>query len=530
VFGTYADKREAQAIAPTSRSTTTRPRTTPDRLRQRRGRRLQRDLLARYLLAQPKLDVTSEDGEESVTDDPRQRPRDGGRRGVPVGVRARVRGEDEGAVQRGDAALGRPAGPVRRAGQPRLVRRTRPAFLRFFCQGGWVGGWKTEQRRSYFAVKLPQRWWLLGIDIQFDTYIDAPQIDYFRTVAAAIEDGDGIILCNAKPSWVEGGKPRSNAYATLDYFITVVLGKDQDQVRLMLAGDQHHYARYAEVDGERALITCGGGGAYLSATRLDKDGLTLPPATLNADVVDKPPPSRFAWRAAYPTPAESRRLALRVFHRLPGRNPWFVALMAGIQALAAYAVVSSLWRQSAGSGTLAEEWAGLTPAWSVADALREPRTVLAALLLVGSMVLFSKRGGPRGVVGGLVHGLGHVLAVLVAVWVAAWLPVPAGWADEAEVAARLGWAAVVGGVLATVVVAGYLYLAARLLDLHLNELFSAQSDEHHKSFLRLHIRDNGDLVVHPAQGAAGGHELAGPGGGRPERPVDHADPSRSACT
>ena len=59
------------------------------------------------------------------------------------------------------------------------------AFLRFFCQGGWVGGWKTEQRRSYFAVKLPQRWWLLGIDIQFDTYIDAPQIDYFRTVAAA---------------------------------------------------------------------------------------------------------------------------------------------------------------------------------------------------------------------------------------------------------------------------------------------------------------------------------------------------------
>jgi hypothetical protein len=159
--------------------------------------------------------------------------------------------------------------------------------------------------------------------------------------------------------------------------------------------------------------------------------------------------------------------------------------------------VSSLWRQSAGSGTLAQEWAQLTPAWSVADALREPRTVLAALLLVGSMVLFSRRGGPRGVVGGPLHGLAHVGTVVVAVWVAAWLPVPAGWADEAEVAGRLCWAAAVGGVLATVVVSGYLYLAARLLDLHLNELFSAQSDEHHKSFLRLHIRDNGDLVVHP---------------------------------
>ena len=65
---------------------------------------------------------------------------------------------------------------------------------------------------------------------------------------ADIQDGDGIILCNAKPSWVEGGKPESKAYATLDYFITVVLGKKQDQVRLMLAGDQHHYVRYTEGD------------------------------------------------------------------------------------------------------------------------------------------------------------------------------------------------------------------------------------------------------------------------------------------
>ena len=497
VFGTYADKREAQAIAPTEpfHDHSTAHDTWIDYVSDV-GDGFNATYSLAYLLAQPKLDVTSEDGEESVPTTRGSVLVMGGDEVYPsASARAyeeKTKGPYNAAMPHSDDPPALFAVPGNHDWYDGLT-----AFLRFFCQGGWVGGWKTEQRRSYFAVKLPQRWWLLGIDIQFDTYIDAPQIDYFRTVAAAIEDGDGIILCNAKPSWVEGGKPRSNAYATLDYFITVVLGKDQDQVRLMLAGDQHHYARYAEVDGERALITCGGGGAYLSATRLDKDGLTLPPATLNADVVDKPPASTFAWRAAYPTPAESRRLALRVFHRLPGRNPWFVALMAGIQALAAYAVVSSLWRQSAGSATLAEEWAGLTPAWSVADALREPRTVLAALLLVGSMVLFSKRGGPRGVVGGLVHGLGHVGAVLVAVWVAAWLPVPAGWADEAEVAARLGWAAVVGGVLATVVVSGYLYLAARLLDLHLNELFSAQSDEHHKSFLRLHIRDNGDLVVHP---------------------------------
>ena len=191
-------------------------------------------------------------------------------------------------------------------------------------------------------MKLPQRWWLLGIDIQFDTYIDAPQIEYFRNVAAEIKEGDGIILCNAKPSWVEGGKPESKAYATLDYFITVVLGKKQDQVRLMLAGDQHHYVRYVEQlreqdkdrDGERALITCGGGGAYLSATRLDKDGLVLPPSNLTADIVDAPPPAR-ASAGGPPTPPPRSRggWPSRVFYRLPGRNPWFVLLMAAIQAL-----------------------------------------------------------------------------------------------------------------------------------------------------------------------------------------------------
>ena len=31
------------------------------------------------------------------------------------------------------------------------------SFMRLFCQGGWVGAWRTRQRRSYFAVKLPSK-------------------------------------------------------------------------------------------------------------------------------------------------------------------------------------------------------------------------------------------------------------------------------------------------------------------------------------------------------------------------------------
>lgn len=37
------------------------------------------------------------------------------------------------------------------------------SFLRVFCQRRWIGGRVTAQSRSYFAVKLPQRWWLWAI-------------------------------------------------------------------------------------------------------------------------------------------------------------------------------------------------------------------------------------------------------------------------------------------------------------------------------------------------------------------------------
>ena len=31
------------------------------------------------------------------------------------------------------------------------------SFSRLFCQERWFGGWKTRQRRTYFAIQLPHR-------------------------------------------------------------------------------------------------------------------------------------------------------------------------------------------------------------------------------------------------------------------------------------------------------------------------------------------------------------------------------------
>jgi hypothetical protein len=495
IFGAYADKREVQATA-----------ATPPFHDHSDGHEMWLDYVSdlgdgfdatysvAYLLAQPKLDVPPPGGGETVPTTRGALLVMGGDEVYPsasaTSYEERTKGPYNAALPHSDDPPTLFAVPGNHDWYDGLT-----SFLRFFCQGGWLGGWHTEQRRSYFAVKLPQRWWLLGIDIQLDTYIDAPQIEYFRGVAAHIAEGDGIVLCTAVPSWVEGGSTRPKAYATLDYFVSVVLGKRPEQVRLMLAGDSHHYARYAEVGGDRSLVTCGGGGAYLSATHHHDQPLTLPPAALHADMVDPVPGTEFDRRVAYPPPALSRRLALRVVDRLPRRNPGFVALMVAGQALLAYVFVSSMRRSGAG-GSLARTWERLDPGWSALTAFRQPLMLLATAVVLWGAVAFYRRGKAAGPVGGLLHGAAHLALSIAVCWLAAVAAVPATWPDWASFWSRLVLAGVVGGSAATLVVATYLYLCS-LRGVHLNEVFSAQSIEDHKSFLRMHVRADGALVVHP---------------------------------
>ena len=49
------------------------------------------------------------------------------------------------------------------------------SFTRLFCSQRWFQGWRTRQRRSYFALKLPGRWWLVATDFQLGSDIDALQ-------------------------------------------------------------------------------------------------------------------------------------------------------------------------------------------------------------------------------------------------------------------------------------------------------------------------------------------------------------------
>lgn len=131
------------------------------------------------------------------------------------------------------------------------------SFIRLFCQKRWIGGWQTQQSVSYFALKLPHKWWVWGIDVQLESDIDKPQLDYFNQVAKEeMQKGDRVILCTAEPSWVYAEtKENPAAYHNLNYFEQNIIREHGGTLAMTLTGDLHHYCRYQDASGAAATST-----------------------------------------------------------------------------------------------------------------------------------------------------------------------------------------------------------------------------------------------------------------------------------
>jgi len=369
------------------------------------------------------------------------------------------------------------------------------AFTRVFCQGNWIGGWQTTQRRSYFAAALPHRWWLLGIDIQFDTYIDEPQLEYFRDVIGPkLQPGDSVILCSAKPNWVAANEDQPDAYDTLDYFQRTAIEPTGAEVRLNLTGDTHHYARYQETSGDAQMITAGGGGAFLSAAHHLPEHLLLPPPRSPHTGRRTRPPASFDLQTSYPTRAESRRIARGVV-TLPRKNPSFVALIAVVYVLYAWTIQSGL-RQPTQS--FSSVMAGLSVTGVAAGMARSPLALVVTGLLVLGLAGFTKAASrSKKWALGTLHALAHLVTVVLVIRAVS--QVLDGIHGLPYLAGYLVLVGAAGGLLGSLVMAAYLFLADELADCNANELFAAQRIEDWKNFLRLHIDGDGTLTVYPVK-------------------------------
>ncbi|MGH6935155.1 MAG: hypothetical protein ACRED2_03055 [Methylocella sp.] len=395
------------------------------------------------------------------------------------------------------------------------------SFIRLFCQKDrWVGQWRATQTRSYFAIQLPHRWWIWGLDVQLESNVDPAQARYFRHHARFLQPGDRVILVTPEPSWIEAGRTAEEKSTSQAYRNMLVLEKcitDRDAtIPVRIAGDLHHYARYQGQDGMSQLITCGG-GAFLHGTF----GL---PWKLNLQTSTG---QQFDRVAAVPTPEQSEKLCGSVFWKLLWRNPWFAVAVGAVYwtygwflQSASEALNTLEWNENKPASTLFaylrvdhciswKPWAlpvidlqnfysQRTPCskvfWAWGDiALHDPLVFLfSAVIIIGCLVFAvrSRRAGKSPWIAGgvgVLHAIAHIALALVLIKTAAFY-IPWDWVVHPAV--------LLGGIPGSLLVAAYLWLAHRAIRAHDQEVLSTQGIEDYKCFARFHVTKDA-LTIYP---------------------------------
>jgi hypothetical protein len=371
-------------------------------------------------------------------------------------------------------------------------------FMRLFCTESpqWIGGRTTDQTRSYFAARLPHDWWLWGIDIQFNSYIDDPQLQYFTRVAEEMGPGSRLILCTGEPSWTEVAAD-ANAFHNLAYLESRIIRPHGIQLMVSLSGDSHHYAHYVS-DASTHRITAGGGGAFLHPTHHLEPELDVPLDTTGKDT------ERHHLAATYPEMKRSRWLSACAL-RLPFTNPQFMLVPALIYLVVGWASQSANRLASGRTGQALDD-AVEQLGWSdhILGMVRSPVSILVLMLVAGGLIGFAKpppawSHGVRKLAAKLGMAGGHLAAQVAVGGLVGSVAVAAasgvdGWLHAVLLALLVGAG---GGLAATVVMGTYLVVCCAFLRTHGNEAFSAMGLTSHKNFLRLRIDAAGRLTIYP---------------------------------
>ena len=386
------------------------------------------------------------------------------------------------------------------------------SFSRLFCQGRWIGGWRTRQSRSYFAIKLPHNWWLWGVDIQLESDIDKPQLDYFEWVAQHhMRHGDRVILCTAIPSWLSAGSdvdPDSSSQETgphhnLTYLVERYIHEYGGHVHLTLAGDLHHYCHYQDASGHRHKITSGGGGAFLHGTH----GL---PETL--DLKEGGAQIPYGQTATFPSVTDSRRMVIQNF-LFPVRNLPFVLFLGGFYLLIAWIIRSAskkhdqTFMEAIQNAPFNPDGIGAVLKQLYLVAAYSPATVVFFLILFVGCIAFCDPKPERRrwvrkttrVAVGLTHGLLHASVSIGLMWGFAHLNLSRlglGVDDFRHIVLFSAGMLILGGSFGALIMGVYLFLTNLALGFHQDTAFSSIQIQDYKNFLRLHIDKTG-LTVYP---------------------------------
>ena len=369
-------------------------------------------------------------------------------------------------------------------------------FLKVFCQERPIGNWRTQQKRSYFAIKLPHRYWIWGIDVQLNADIDLPQKNYFQDIVHNdMQPGDQVILCTAEPSWIYKDRYRMNeSYDRLKYFEEELIHQHGIGLVATLTGDLHHYARYADMQNGyegHQRITSGGGGAFLHPTH-----------NLN-EHLEKIEDEQLELKSLFPSKETSRRLTFLNL-RFPYYNISFSFFLGAFYLLMAWVLETdaSYTHHSLLELLSQTEHVGTALDTVFRVLIRSPLAFILSLLLVMSFIWFAdtNAGKSRLVwVIGVAHGVMHLLGSYLLIWLFArinlhTLTLPLISVEQVVLFAleMLILGSVIGGILVGV----YLLFSNLVLGIHDNEAFSSIQYMDYKNFLRLHLTEE-SLTIYP---------------------------------
>ncbi|KAF5444981.1 hypothetical protein F2P56_034072 [Juglans regia] len=147
-------------------------------------------------------------------------------------------------------------------------------FTKYICEKKWLGGWYMPQKTSYFALKLPQRWWVFGLDLALDGDIDTYQFQFFSNLAREkIGKNDAVIVMTHQPDWLVDWY-ESGTDVERDNLSELICNILKERCKLRIAGDIHHYMRHSMVPESNDLVYAqhllvnGCGGAFLHPTHV----------------------------------------------------------------------------------------------------------------------------------------------------------------------------------------------------------------------------------------------------------------------
>jgi uncharacterized integral membrane protein len=387
------------------------------------------------------------------------------------------------------------------------------AFTRLFTARPWFAGWRTRQSRSYFALKLPHDWWLLGTDLQLGSDIDKPQMEYFERLATHMDQDARIILCHAEPHWIRAAQYGGNDPNYNESNLKLLEKRLGHSVAVFIAGDLHHYRRHESEDKSTQKITAGGGGAFMHPTHYGLGGKKLD--VLIEKGLNDEEERKFTLEGCFPSTKDSSRVTWRnllfPFFWLMGNKSWsFGLVIAALYFLLTVPIISTI-DDLALKGE--HQFAQITYV-ATESLIHSQLSMFLALATIAGFVFFTETHSKafRVFMGGA-HGIVHVLAafslaLLVVFLIAAnttadaWtLNLPWFGVFEFPLDLRLVLAGVVIYLLAffvgSFIMGLYLLASLNIFGRHGNEAFSSLGVEDWKNFVRLHINEQGDLTIYP---------------------------------